>query len=463
MARCRCRIAWATVIGVALAGAPAARAETVLSPDQMKAAAAQSLRVGDPVQAGAFADALLRRDPDDLVALLIKARALRDKGENAAAQNAARAAWDRAQTDDDRYAAALIMAQALASDGKRTRAQFWLRRAAHHAPSERHARKAERDFKYVQQRNPWKTELSFTLAPNSNVNNGSARERSQLNYVISELLFGEPVEYALTGSARALSGVEIGGAVKTRYRMSQTETTAHDLNLSLSYRSFVLSDSARSAAPGVSGSDFAFGSAGMGYDFRRLTHGGNGEMVLGTEAGQSWYGGERYASFLRGSASQSLRLSPRRQLRFGAEIERQNGQNTSDVDRLDLSGGVSTALASGHRLHVGLAATTTRSANADAEYDEIEFRTGLALGRPVMGAALHLGIGAALRDFDVSRHSPDGRNETRIFADVTATFEQVDYYGFNPTVTFSASHTDSNVGLYDTNRFGFGIGVKSAF
>jgi hypothetical protein len=85
------------------------------------------------------------------------------------------------------------------------------------------------------------------------------------------------------------------------------------------------------------------------------------------------------------------------------------------------------------------------------------------LGKPVMGAALQFGLGAAYRDYDVSRHTVNGRQDRRLFADVTATFINVDYYGFNPSLTVSASTTSSNIGLYDVDRLGLRLGIKSAF
>ena len=87
----------------------------------------------------------------------------------------------------------------------------------------------------------------------------------------------------------------------------------------------------------------------------------------------------------------------------------------------------------------------------------------VASAQPVAGAALQLGMGVELRDYDVSRHSADGRQDKRIFADITATFQQFDYYGFNPSATLQASRTDSNINLYDINRVGISIGIKSAF
>jgi tetratricopeptide (TPR) repeat protein len=448
-------------LGGLLAFGGGALAQSVLTADQMRSAAGLSLKDGNPVQAEALAQALLGRDENDLTALLIRARALRDLGRYGEAQDMTRRAWRLSGSDADKYATALITAQVLSSQGKRTRAQLWLRRAAQHAPNDALRRRAERDFGYVKQQNPWKTDVTFTFAPNSNINNGSARDRSRLNYAISEILFGEPVEYDLNAEAQAISGLEIGGSVRSRYRFHQTPVSAHDAKISLSYRTFSITDDLGDSD--VSGSDFAFGSASVGYGYRRFVMDKKGEFAADIEAGQSWYGGNRYASFLRGQAQQTLHLSPRQQLRFGGEVERQWGQATSDRDLLGLSASVTQGFASGNSGFAGLYLTATQSDTDSVEYSEVSFRTGLALRKPVMGAQVQFGLGASWRDYDVSRDSRDGRQDRRVFADVTATFKDIDYYGFNPAVTLSASSTDSNVGLYDVNRVGLSIGIKSAF
>ncbi|MGC1506494.1 MAG: porin family protein [Sulfitobacter sp.] len=436
-------------------------AQTVLTVDQMRSAAGLSLKGGDPAQAEALANALLDRDKNDLTALLIRGRALRDLGRLSEARTMMRRAWLLSDSEADKYASALITAQVLSSQGKRTRAQLWLRRAVQHAPNDALRARAERDFGYVKQQNPWKTDVTFTFAPNSNINNGSARDRSRLNYAISEILFGEPVEYDLNAEAQAIAGIEIGGSVRSRYRFHQTPVSAHDAKIALSYRTFNTTDDL--GVSDVTGSDFAFGSTSLGYGYRRFVLDKKGEFAADVEAGQSWYGGSRYASFLRAQVQQTLHLAPRQQLRFGGEAERQWGQATSDRDLFGLSASVTQAFASGNSGFAGLYLTTTQSAEASIEYSEVTFRTGLSLRKPVMGAHVQFGLGASWRDYDVSRDSRDGRQDKRIFADVTATFSDIDYYGFNPAVTLSASKTDSNVGLYDVNRVGLNIGIKSAF
>ncbi|MEM7520506.1 MAG: surface lipoprotein assembly modifier [Pseudomonadota bacterium] len=445
-------------LACALSGAAMAQD---FSPDELRKAAALALRDGQPQVARQLGEALLRRDPDDLNALLILSRAARDMGDVAPAREAARRAWRLAQTDREKYSTALITAQVLATQGKRTRSQLWLRRAAEHAPTEALRARAQRDFRYVKRRNPWQTNLSFTLAPNSNINNGSARDQSRLNYAVSELLFGEPIEFDLSEDAQAIAGIEIGAALRTRYRFAQTPKAAHDAKLSLSYRTFQITDDLSDES--VRGSDFAFGTAAVGYGYRRINMERKGEFAADLEGGQTWYGGARYGSYLRGQAQQTLTIDAGQRFRFGGELERQWGQSTPDRDLARLSASITQRFQTGNAGYLGLVLTQTQSPEPRSEYTDVTLRTGLAFKKPIMGAALQIGLGASWRNYDISRDDPSGRQDSRLFADITATFREIDYYGFNPSVTLSASTTDSNIGLYDVNRVGLNIGIKSAF
>ena len=68
-----------------------------------------------------------------------------------------------------------------------------------------------------------------------------------------------------------------------------------------------------------------------------------------------------------------------------------------------------------------------------------------------------------MRDYDVSPHSPDGRHDDYYQADISLTFKKIDYYGFNPTLSMTAAKVDSNIGLFESNRFGVNFGIQSAF
>lgn len=469
----------ATMFAAPIGHAQDASAQQVsLSPEQMRLAAELNLRNGQPVRALAFADALLVRDPNDVTALLVRAAALRATQDYDGAKDAARAGWKLAENDGHKYTAAVLMAQALSSDKKRTRAQLWLRRAAHVAPTPAQEARAKQDFRYVRQRNPWQTYLSFTLAPNSNINNGSSRDSSRLLYqVLNPFTGGEAAEVELGAASRALSGLEAGFNVQTRYRFKQTERTAHDLRLRLSYRTYELSNSskddlaeedalreAQGQEPlGITGSDFSYGTVQLGYGFRKLRADRRGEFSLTADLGQSFYGGDRLNTYLRTSLGQSYFLNKTTKFNFGLSSDLRDAQRGSDQHLMSLSAGVSKQLANGNGIYFGASVSTVNSENETLEYDEIRLRTGYVLGRRIMGTALQFGVSTSYRDYDVSLHDPSGRRDFEVSGEITATFEQIDYLGFNPTMSFTAETTDSNIGLNDVNRFGLSVGIASSF
>jgi len=451
----------------ALAGLPApARAQgdgVTLGPEQMRTAALLALRGGDARRALRFSDALVARDPADRSALMIRSRAARDLGRFDQARASARAAWRLAEDDAEKYSSSLLMAQALSSAGHRTRAQWWLRRAIQHAPTEAAERRAIGDFRYVRARNPWQARLSFSVTPESNINNGSSARSSFLNYKLSELLFGQPVEYQLGGTARALSGVEYAFGLTTRYRFAETATRAHDVIFTADLRSYTLSNAAKAIAPGAEGSDFAFATYSLGYGHRGLNFDRRGEYRLVFDLGQSWYGGAEYARFARVSAGQSYRLASGDRVNLRLAGERQFGVTTNDSDTLRADLSYTTRVFGGATLWTNATLAAAQSPLAAAEFREIGLRAQLTLARPVAGATLQMGLWARNRDYDVSPHSPAGRQEDRVQADLTLVFDTVDYYGFNPTMQLSASRTDSNIALYDANRVGVNFGIQSAF
>jgi hypothetical protein len=437
--------------------------KAVLTPSQMRTAAADLLRLRNPQQAMALADALIARDPHDRSALLIRSRAARDLGNYTLARKAAKRAWSLSETDEEKYAAALITAQALSSGGQRTLAQFWLRRAVEHAPDERLERRAVRDFRYLRATSPWLHRFSFSVSPESNINNGSSERSSFLNYRMSELLLGQPVEYQLGGTQQALSGIEYELGIRSRYRFHQTETRAHDLAFSLTSRTYTLSSDAKAQAPGAEGNDFAFTSYQVGYGLKGINLDRHGEFRVAVDLGQSWYGGEEYARFLRLSAGQSYKLERGRRINARLSHEIQDGVATSDqnTSRGDLS--YSFKLASGSTLWTNLSLAGATSNRASDEFQEIGLRTQLTLGKPVFGAVARFGLWGRVRDYDVSPHSPDGRHDDYYQADISLTFKKIDYYGFNPTLSMTAAKVDSNIGLFESNRFGVNFGIQSAF
>lgn len=464
---CRIRICaplGALLLNIFLTTAPV-EAETLrqLGPEEMRQEAILALRAGESQHAYSFSSALLQRDPDDYHSLIIHSRAARNLGKYDEAKQSAKAAWSLAQTDEQKFASSMIMAQALASNDQRTWAQLWLRRAVEHAPNEQLARRAIQDFKYVRARNPWLTRFSFSITPDSNINNGSSERSSFLNYRLSELLYGQQVEYQLGGSARALSGIEYAFRLTTRYRFRETPTRAHDLIFTTDIRHYTLSSEAKQIAPGAEGNDFAFASYTFGYGHRGINFDRRGEYRLLVDLGQSWYGGDEYARFARLSVGQSYILQNRHRVNFRVAAEKQKGITRSDSDTYRADFSYTFPLSNGSLIWTNLTGAQSNSNVAFDEFREVALRAQITFAKPLFGATAQFGVWLRNRNYDVSLHSRDGRREDRIQADFTVIFDQIDYYGFNPTMRVTASKTDSNISLYDAKRFGVNFGIQSAF
>ena len=426
-----------------------------LSPDELRLATIVSLETGDMQQAAAMAEALLKRNPNDHEALLLGSRAYRNSGKPERAKALARRAWDVSENDQQRYAAAVVMAQSLSSGGQRTRAQFWLRRAAEHAPNDRLRQSAIRDFKYVRARNPVSIHLSFGFAPKSNINNGSA------NSLID--LFGLP-DVNLAGAALALSGVEYRSGVSLRYRLIEEAARATDLTFRASHSDYTLSSDAKALAPGAKGRDFAFAGVSVGVTQRFMQLETRREISLSFELGKTWYGRAPYSNFSRLSIGYALPLSRRSRLSLNLMAERTRGPAAPHANLFRARADFSRQLSNRGQLGFSLLLTQSNSSQSSADYREAVARIAYALPKPILGVKTSFGLGLRGRDYPSSPYLITGQRQDReIMADMSLVFEKLEYYGFTPTLTMNARRSESNVGLFDIENAGISLGIRSSF
>lgn len=429
-----------------------------LTPAEMRGAAALSLDTGQPEQALALAEALLMRNEGDVLALVIQARALRDLGREDEAVAAAREAWRAASTQDERYAAAMVTAQALSSRGNRTMAQIWLRVAVETAPDEARKQRAIRDFRYVRARNPWETQLAFSIAPSDNINDGSIRD---------EISFAGLDGVVLTGAARALSGLEISGGVATRYTLTESQTHRTRAGVSFYYETYVLSDEARDIAPDVEGSDFAYGSVALTFGHEWRPSGWSGPLDLNAVAAWSWYGGERYGRTLEVSAARTFALGQRNRLRLGFALDQFALEPNEDAEDRAFSTELEVQwlrlLRGGALFAVAASMRDSESDNAQLDYARSRLSLSYSPGEPILGARATFGLEFEQRDFDTYPFEADGRHDDTAKLSVDLVFRDLDYYGFVPTVSLSRSDTASTSDRFDKAETGLNLGFRSAF
>lgn len=433
-----------------------ASAQAVLSPEQMRDLASQAVLQGQSGLAFDLTGALIERDDTDLDAHLIRSRAARNLGRNAAALSHARRAWALAEGDEARYAAALAMAQALSSGGRRTAAQLWLRRAVQIAPDEDLKARAAEDFRYVRRQNPWSTALRFSVAPSSNINNGSRNETSEL--------FGLPFEFALEGEARALSGVEFSTGLSTRYRVLNTDRKRTDLLFGASHRTYVLSDDAKDIAPDAEGSDFATTTVFAGIQEDYALPGGRSRLGWDARFGRTFYAGEPLLSYTRLGTNYRRAAGPNGMLSLSISREGQTGEGTrQDATIWSAHLGYGMSLASGNTLSVSTSFLTSDSDADYLDYNQTAISARYGLVKPIGPAQLEFGLTLSEKTHDRSNLTTDGREERSVQATVTAALPEMDFYGFIPTITLNAERTHANIDLYETENFGIQMGIRSAF
>jgi len=433
-----------------------ASAQDALSPSEMRELAGQAALRGQASVAFDLSEALISRDDTDLNAHLIRSRAARDLGRNEDALRHARRGWSLADDAQSQYAAALATAQALSSDGRRTSAQFWLRRAIELAPNETLKQRAAEDLVYVRRRNPWSTQLRFSVAPSSNINNGSRNDSSEL--------FGLPFEFGLEGEAQALSGVEISTGFSTRYRLTENDRMRRDLTFGVSHRTYILSEDAKDIAPDAQGTDFATSSAYVALGESHALSGGTARLGWNAQLGRRWYAGDPLLDYTRIGANYRRATSKRGQVSAGISREGQDGVGSrDDATILRASLGYGIALRNGDQVSLSTHAVQSTSDADYLDYDQRTLSASYTMAKPVGPAKLDFGISISEKHHDASSLTPDGRDERAIEARVTAALTEMDFYGFMPTVTLNAEKTDTNIDLYETENYGIQLGVRSAF
>lgn len=449
-----------SVIMLALTGQAMAQSSQVDAPT-MRQLAFEALRAGFAEDAIEITDALLARDPADSTALTIRAQALRAINNHPAAIATARAAWAAAETMPARFGAAMAMAAAQSTAGNRTRAELWLRRAANNAPNERAYAIARRDFGYVQSRNPWRFIFDLTLAPSSNLNNGSRQDTFTLP--------GLPIEIPTPVESQALSGVQLGFGVNATYRISPTGPNRQtNLSFGANVQSVVLSAGAKEDAPLAQASDYTLATLQAGVSHRR-TLGADGRTVMqltGTY-GHNWYGGNDLSDYLQLGADLSYQLASGTVLTFGIAADKvaRIDRPVQSSDRAELSAGARFGIGAegADVLALRFALSETASDAVEVRNDSMSFALSWQKAEPVAGISLAAAVTLEQRDFRDSNYVAGGREDLKISAKLQMTFKEVEFFGFAPVLEVQATRNRSNAELFDSEAFGVNLGVASTF
>ncbi len=443
------------VLAGALA-ASAAQGQTVLRVEDARTLAFQLVQQGNPAAAREVARELLTRDPEDVVALVALAQAEQALGNRSAAIAAGRKAWGASETGSERHASAVATAQALVLNGNGLRAQFWLRRAIETAPDASTRANATRDLRNVRASSPVTAALSFSVAPSTNINNGSKSETTDIG----------GLSFQLSGDAQALSGIEyrLGGAIGYRFGLSDRQTLS--FGAALDTRSYSLSSSAKALAPNRTGSDYAFQE--LRLTAASLTRDKDSTAVTKIEAGlaQNWYAGDVLTRIASISLDRGFQITPKSTGRAILSVERQNRQDDADRSAtiVTATGIWSHRLQSGAGISVQAFVRDTASDSPSIAKLSYGGRVSYGFAEPIFGqTTLQLSLGLERQDFDRPEPLFGLRDDLKTSVSALFSFNDLDYYGFAPTAEISFENNSSNQSLYDTQDFGIRLGLRSVF
>ena len=453
----------ALALAVAAVLAPMAQAEPlVLDATAMRQLADKAIDAGFGADALEILDALLLRDPADATALILRSQALRLLGRYAEAETAARAGYATADSDAGRFGAAMVLAQALSLQDRRIEAQLWLRRAAQDAPSDRLRALAERDFDLVRAATPLTLSFALSLTPSSNVNNGARDPVFELpgGYICPTGCLGEA-----TGAALALSGLQGAVGAGAQYRWHDSQTAQGVVSATLSHGFVVLSPDAMALAPASRAGDFAVTSLDFGLSESRYAAGSGAIYKLALNAGRVWYGGTPLSDYAAAEISVTLPVSESLTLNGAMSRQVQASAVSGDLTgRLsDGSFGAQLRLTGGDMIGAEVSAGLTQAPSVFSENQRQSVSLRWQAGQPVWGLGLSAKARLSALRYDTSLYSFDGRQDLGANLSVSAEVEALDYMGFVPVITLEADRNWSDIGLYDSQTFGVGIGVTSKF
>ena len=427
-----------------------------LSLDQAHEVALNALRTGQPRLAFALSDGLLEADPQNGHALYIKAKALGQLQEFKEARKTAAAAYRVARTDLQHFESATLAAQLNFAEERMTHSQIWLRRAAHYAPNDALRSASVTAFQQVRHRNPLNFQLSFSVSPSDNVNNGSNSPLS--------IIDGTPVVGTLSPSAQAISGWVTSLNMQGAYRFRETQTS----ETRVVARAFIRHVEFDNAVPGISSSDLASQRLQLGLSHIWAPE-DTGFWRVDVNGGRTWYAGDPFFDFVGLTGQRVQKLTDTLRLSFGGGVEHQFDLTRPIFDSTVWSGvgGLTYAFAGGSEIGISARYREIVSNGVNRNSRQWTGVVSYTHGQRIGPARLSVHVGHSTLDFDryfVGPISvPEGRVDSSWFGEISATIDAASYMGFVPVVSLRSEQSRSNISRFDVEQTGVTLGIRSEF
>ena len=443
--------------------AAAAEAQTVVDIplEQASAIATQAYFAGDLRLALQLAEAVLSQFPDDRAALLVVAAGAPQAGNPARGVEAGARAWRLSDNADQRYEAARLTAIAAAADERFTTAAFWMRLALVDAPNEAETERTLTDARAIAQRNPWQTQLSFSLAPSNNVNGGADSEVSTAP--------GNPPGL-LSEDAIAQEGWRASLGIAVQYRFQENTDSRSFIGLNLQTGRVWLT-----GETDIPNEAFDTNSVEASLRHERIV--GEGLLGLSFSRGRFDYRDldisdastnfEKY-DITRISADYSFAVAAqtRASVNLSREVLDYQSDAIGEVLRTRAGANVVQALGNGDQISLGYSYLTADAANPNYVMSEHALNAGYGFGQQLGPITLSVGAGARWAEYPEYRllfPVTGGRQDETYSLNANIGFPDAAFAGFIPGVRIDYAITDSNVSRFDRESLGASFSISSSF
>jgi hypothetical protein len=253
--------------------------------------------------------------------------------------------------------------------------------------------------------------------------------------------------------------------VKLRYLVHTNESSATFLNFGFSGRTYQLTEGAQDqASDGVKGSDFSAATLSFGATHRFLLAPDMQPTRATLSFGQSWYSGDANAQFVTASASQSWKVSELDTIVLSGFAQKQTSlEGNEPVMTYSLKTVWARDLAEYGQVGLSVGVRDSQSATVDADYDSISYGINYDFPEPIFGVQIGATFNYEERDFEASRYSALGRDETIKTAAIRAVFTDIEFLGFQPVVNIERTVQESSINLFDREYTNFGFDIASSF
>jgi hypothetical protein len=385
---------------------------------------------------------------------IIKSQAERQLGAYSAAIESGKRAFQLAESDVEHYLAARVTAQAFSASERRTRGQFWLRRASQFAPNEGAYANNRKDFEYVRSRNPLSFSLDLGITPSNNLNNAPTTNTIEF----AGLILADP-------TLLPISGLGFTGSGELSYRLPATENRQSEVTIGYDARRVRLGSEASVINPTLQSSDLASDRITLGWSTRHRLQDANAILSTNIDLFADWYGGSHLQNSARARLSYALQISPSDSLSLGATVTDATRQDNAlrSYTTWEASAGWSTRFENGGQFNVQVNVSDTNSASFAIARGTIGVQVTYALPNPVAGLELSVSSLYQATEYDVPLYSPDVREDQKYAAFLTAEASNLEYFGFVPVLEIGRTRNISNVSRFDTDETSLSVSFRSSF